>query len=245
MIELKGVNKQFVDKQVLFDINATFLKGKNNLIIGASGGGKSVLMKCMVGLERPETGSISFDNRDILLLEDQDLRDVRREIGMLFQGTALFDSLTVEQNIAFPLQMFSKMSAKEIRERVNFCLKRVNLENINEKYPSEISGGMKKRVGIARAIALDIKYLFCDEPNSGLDPITSRLIDELINEITKEYNITNVINSHDMKTVFDIGDHIIFLYKGKKWWEGNRSDLNHAIKEIKELGDFINASYFE
>ncbi len=245
MIEIKGVNKLFEDRQVLFDINATFLSGKNNLIIGASGGGKSVMMKCMVGLERPDTGTIAFDGRDILALEDQDLRDVRREIGMLFQGTALFDSLTVEQNIAFPLEMFSKMSTAEIRDRVNFCLKRVNLENINNKFPSEISGGMKKRVGIARAIALDIKYLFCDEPNSGLDPITSRLIDELIDEITKEYGITNVINSHDMKTVFDIGDHIIFLYKGKKWWEGNRADLKHAQKEIKELDDFIKASYFE
>lgn len=245
MIELKNVNKQFEDRQVLFDIEATFLSAKNNLIIGASGGGKSVLMKSMVGLEKPETGSILFDGRDILHLEEQDLREVRREIGMLFQGTALFDSLTVEQNVAFPLEMFSKMNKEQIRDRVNFCLKRVNLENINKKFPSEISGGMKKRVGIARAIALDIKYLFCDEPNSGLDPITSRLIDELINEITKEYGITNVINSHDMKTVFDIGDHIIFLYKGKKWWEGNRDDLKHAQKEIKELDEFIKASYFE
>lgn len=245
MIELKNVNKTFVDKQVLFDINATFLSGKNNLIIGASGGGKSVLMKSMVGLERPDKGSILFDSRDILHLEDQELREVRREIGMLFQGTALFDSLNVEQNVAFPLEMFSKMTADEIKDRVNFCLKRVNLENINKKYPSEISGGMKKRVGIARAIALDIKYLFCDEPNSGLDPITSRLIDELIDEITKEYGITNVINSHDMKTVFDIGDHIVFLYKGRKWWEGNRDELKHAQKEIKELDEFIKASYFE
>lgn len=245
MIELKKVSKSFEDRQVLYDIDARFLSGKNNLIIGASGGGKSVMMKCMVGLEKPDSGIIEYDGRDMISLDDQQLREVRREIGMLFQGTALFDSLTVEQNIAFPLEMFSKMNAAERRERVNFCLKRVNLENINNKYPSEISGGMKKRVGIARAIALDIKYLFCDEPNSGLDPITSRLIDELINEITKEYGITNVINSHDMKTVFDIGDHIIFLYKGKKWWEGNREDLKHAQKEIKELDDFIKASYFE
>ena len=245
MIELKQVNKSFEGRQVLHDINAIFLSGKNNLIIGASGGGKSVMMKCMVGLERPDSGMIEFDGRNLLALEDQDLRDVRREIGMLFQGTALFDSLTVEQNVAFPLEMFSKMNASERRDRVNFCLKRVNLENINNKYPSEISGGMKKRVGIARAIALDIKYLFCDEPNSGLDPITSRLIDELINEITHEYGITNVINSHDMKTVFDIGDHIIFLYKGQKWWEGNREDLKHAQTEIKELDQFIKASYFE
>lgn len=245
MIELLNINKSFGDKQVLFDINAQFYSGKNNLIIGSSGGGKSVLMKCMVGLERPDYGQIEFDQRDMLSLDEQQLREVRREIGMLFQGTALFDSLTVEQNIEFPLKMFSKMTSAERKDRVNFCLRRVNLENINSKFPSEISGGMKKRVGIARAIALDIKYLFCDEPNSGLDPITSRLIDALIDEITKEYGITNVINSHDMKTVFDIGDHIIFLYQGKKRWEGNRNDLNHAQKEIKELDDFIKASYFE
>ena len=245
MIELKKINKSFDDRQVLFDIDAEFLSGKNNLIIGASGGGKSVMMKCMVGLERPDDGEISFDGRDIMQLEEYQLREVRREIGMLFQGTALFDSLTVEQNISFPLEMFSKMNATERRDRVNFCLQRVNLENINHKFPSEISGGMKKRVGIARAIALDIKYLFCDEPNSGLDPVTSRLIDSLIDEITKEYGITNVINSHDMKTVFDIGDHIIFLYKGKKWWEGNREDLKHAQNQIKELDAFIRASYFE
>lgn len=245
MIELKNVNKRFEDKQVLFDINAQFLSGKNNLIIGASGGGKSVMMKCMVGLLKPDSGQIEFDQRDMLSLDEQQLREVRREIGMLFQGTALFDSLTVEQNIEFPLKMFSKMTPAQRRERVNFCLKRVNLENINKKYPSEISGGMKKRVGIARAIALDIKYLFCDEPNSGLDPITSRLIDALIDEITKEYGITNVINSHDMKTVADIGDHIIFVYKGRKWWEGNKADLKHAQREIKELDNFIKASYFE
>lgn len=245
MIELNNVNKSFEGRQVLYDINARFLSGKNNLIIGASGGGKSVMMKCMVGLERPDEGQICFDRRDILSLEEHELREVRKEIGMLFQGTALFDSLTVEQNIEFPLQMFSKMNASQRKDRVNFCLKRVNLENVNKKFPSEISGGMKKRVGIARAIALDIKYLFCDEPNSGLDPITSRLIDELIDEITKEYGITNVINSHDMKTVFDIGDHIIFLYQGRKWWEGNRDELKHAQKEIKELDAFIRASYFE
>ena len=245
MIELIHIDKSFESRQVLFDVNTVFQSGKNNLIIGASGGGKSVLMKCMVGLEKPEKGEILFDGRDLMTLEEQALRDVRREIGMLFQGTALFDSLTVEENIAFPLQMFSKMTAEERRDRVNFCLKRVNLENVNNKYPDEISGGMKKRVGIARAIALDIKYLFCDEPNSGLDPITSRLIDELLDEITKEYNITNVINSHDMKTVFDIGDHIVFLYKGQKWWEGSRHDLQHAQQNIPELDKFIKASYFQ
>ena len=245
MIELINVNKSFDDKHVLNDINAQFLKGENNLIIGASGGGKSVMMKCMVGWEKPESGQILFDNRDMLSLDEKEMREVRREIGMLFQGTALFDSLTVEQNIEFPLRMFSNMRAAERRDRVNFCLKRVNLENINKKFPSEISGGMKKRVGIARAIALDIKYLFCDEPNSGLDPITSRLIDALIDEITKEYNITNVINSHDMKTVFDIGDHIIFIYKGHKKWEGSKDELKHAQTEIQELDELIKASYFQ
>lgn len=245
MIEVVNINKSFEDKQVLFDINAKFLRGKNNLIIGASGGGKSVLLKCLVGLEKPETGAILFDGKEILSMEEEGLRDVRKEIGMLFQGTALFDSLTVEQNIEFPLRFFSKMSASERKDRVNFCLERVNMTGSNKKYPSEISGGMKKRVGIARAIALDIKYLFCDEPNSGLDPITSRLIDELINEITIEYQITNVVTSHDMKTVFDIGDHILFMYKGKLWWEGNKEEFRHAIKEVKELKEFIDASYFE
>lgn len=245
MIEIKNINKSFEDKQVLFDINAKFLKGKNNIIIGASGGGKSVLMKCMVGLEKPQTGEISFDGREILSIDEEGLREVRKEIGMLFQGTALFDSLTVEQNIEFPLRFFSKMTPKERKERVDFCLEKVNMVGSNKKYPSEISGGMKKRVGIARAISLDIKYLFCDEPNSGLDPITSRVIDELINEITTEYQITNVVTSHDMKTVFDIGDHILFMYKGKLWWEGDKDDFRHAIKEVEELKKFIDASYFE
>ncbi|MBC7424967.1 MAG: ATP-binding cassette domain-containing protein [Bacteroidia bacterium] len=245
MIELKHINKSFDDKQVLFDLSATFHSGKNNIIIGASGGGKSVMMKCMVVLEKPDSGEILFDGRDIVSLEHQEMRDVRREIGMLFQGTALFDSLTVEQNVEFPLKMFSKMSPAERKERVNFCLARVNLDEVNGKFPSEISGGMKKRVGIARAIALDIKYLFCDEPNSGLDPITSRVIDELLNEITHEFQITNIINSHDMKTVFDIGDHIIFIYNGQKWWEGNKEELKTGQKEVKELDEFIKASYFE
>jgi phospholipid/cholesterol/gamma-HCH transport system ATP-binding protein len=245
MIEVKNLNKSFTDKHVLYGINATLLSGKNNLIIGASGCGKSVLLKCLVGLEKPQTGSILFDNRDILNMNPVELRVVRKEIGMLFQGTALFDSLTVEQNIEFPLRFFSKMTPAERKDRVNFCLERVNLPNVNKKYPSEISGGMKKRVGIARAIALDIKYLFCDEPNSGLDPITSRVIDELINEITKEYQITNIVASHDMKTVFDIGDHILFMYKGKLWWEGNKEDFRHAVKEVEELKLFIDASYFE
>lgn len=244
MIELIGVNKTFTDKQVLFDINASFKPGKPNLIIGASGGGKSVLLKCMVGLLSPESGSILYSGRDFVHLDYEGKKDIRRELGMLFQGTALFDSLTVEQNVEFPLKMFSKMSEAERKERVNFCLQRVRLENANQKFPAEISGGMKKRVGIARAIALDIKYLYCDEPNSGLDPITSRVIDDLLNEITEEFNITTVIISHDMKTAYDIGDNIIFIYKGKKWWEGHKSDIDIARKDIPELNDFINASQF-
>lgn len=244
MIELKGLNKSFKDKQVLFDINAQFVPGKPNLILGASGGGKSVLLKCMVGLLKPETGSILYSGRDFVHLDYENVKQIRREIGMLFQGTALFDSLTVEENVEFPLKMFSKMSAEERKERVNFCLKRVRLENANNKYPAEISGGMKKRVGIARAISLDIKYLYCDEPNSGLDPITSRVIDELLEDITAEYNITTLIISHDMKTAFDIGDHIIFIYQGKKWWEGNKADIGAARSSIKEFDEFIKASQF-
>jgi len=244
MIELIKLNKSFGDVHVLHDISAIFMPGKSNLVIGASGGGKSVLMKCMVGLEKPETGNLFYDNRDFLALDYAQLREVRRELGMLFQGTALFDSLTVEQNIEFPLKMFTDFTKKEIRERVDFCLQKVNLVGVNNKYPAEISGGMKKRVGIARAIALDIKYLFCDEPNSGLDPITSRVIDKLLKDITEEFQITTIINSHDMKTVFDIADKIVFMNKGKIWWEGDRHNLLTSSKEIPELGDFIKASFF-
>jgi phospholipid/cholesterol/gamma-HCH transport system ATP-binding protein len=244
MIELVQLSKCFKDKQVLFDINATFLPGKPNLIIGASGGGKSVLLKCMVGLETPEQGQILYDKRDFVHMDYEHKKEVRREIGMLFQGTALFDSLTVEENVAFPLKMFTDMNTSEILDRVNFCLNRVHLENVNKKYPAEISGGMKKRVGIARAIALNTKYLFCDEPNSGLDPITSRVIDELLTDITQDYNITTVINSHDMKTVYDIGNNIIFIYKGQKWWQGNRTQIDEARHENPELDNFIKASQF-
>jgi len=245
MITLENVNKSFGDKQVLFDVSAQFKSGVPNLIIGASGGGKSVLMKCMVGLETPESGKILYGNKDLITLEFSELRELRREIGMLFQGGALFDSMTVEQNVDFPLKMFSKMSLAERKERVNFCLKRVDLEGANSKYPSEISGGMKKRVGIARAIALNIKYLYCDEPNSGLDPITARLIDNLLLDITEEFGITTIINSHDMKTVFDIGTNIIFIYNGKVWWNGSNKEIIQAKKDIPELAEFINASYFE
>jgi phospholipid/cholesterol/gamma-HCH transport system ATP-binding protein len=244
MIELVNVNKSFADKQVLFDINAQFEPGIPNLIIGASGGGKSVLLKCMVGLFKPESGSINYDGRDFVHLPYEQVREVRREIGMLFQGTALFDSLTVEENVDFPLKMFGKMTHEERMDRINFCLSRVGLENANKKYPAEISGGMKKRVGIARAIALETRYLFCDEPNSGLDPITSRRIDELLHDITREFNITTVINSHDMKTVYDIGESITFIYQGKIWWQGHRKELDATRAHNPELDAFIAASQF-
>ena len=242
MLELQNINKSFDDKQVLFDINAKFEPGVPNLIIGASGGGKSVLLKCMVGLMKPEKGNILYDGRDFVHLEYEQVKEIRREIGMLFQGTALFDSLTVAENVQFPLKMFSKMNASEIKDRVDFCLERVQLEGAGDKYPAEISGGMKKRVGIARAIAMDIKYLFCDEPNSGLDPITSRVIDDLLLDITAEYGITTMIISHDMKTAFDIGDKILFLYEGKIRWQGSKNEIYSAGKEIKELGEFIDSS---
>ncbi len=243
MIELLDLHKSFDDVAVLKGITTQFKPGRTNLIIGASGGGKSVLMKCMVGLLTPTQGQIIYDGRDFHKLGNKETRDVRREIGMLFQGNALFDSYTVEENIEFPLKMFTDMTPAERRDRVDFCLEQVHLEGINAKFPAEISGGMKKRVGIARAISLDIKYLFCDEPNSGLDPVTSRVIDELLQEITEEFQMTTVINTHDMKTVFDIGDHIIFINNGNKWWEGKKSEVRNA--DNPELKSFINASYFE
>jgi phospholipid/cholesterol/gamma-HCH transport system ATP-binding protein len=198
----------------------------------------------MVGLFKPESGSINYDGRDFVHLPYEDVREVRREIGMLFQGTALFDSLTVEENVDFPLKMFGNMTLEQRRDRINFCLSRVGLENANKKYPAEISGGMKKRVGIARAIALETRYLFCDEPNSGLDPITSRRIDELLHDITQEFKITTVINSHDMKTVYDIGESITFIYQGKVWWQGHRKDLDYTRAHNPELDAFISASQF-
>lgn len=242
MIELKEVRKFFQDKEILKGVSAVFEPGQTNLVIGASGHGKSVLMKCMVGLLNVDGGHIFYDGRDFTELEYQQVREVRKDIGMLFQGTALFDSLTVEENIEFPLKMFTPLTPKERLERVNFCLNRVNLDGSNKKYPAEISGGQKKRVGIARAIAMDIKYLFCDEPNSGLDPITSRVIDSLLKEITEEFNITTIINTHDMKTVFDIGDKVIFIYNGEKWWDGSKNDVMHS--DNPELQDFLSSSYF-
>ncbi len=243
MIELVDVHKSFDGVEVLKGISTKFEPGQTNLIIGASGGGKSVLMKSMVGLLTPDQGQVIYDDREFHSLDHKQIRDVRREIGMLFQGNALFDSYTVEENIEFPLKMLTEMTPAERLDRVNFCLEQVHLEGNNAKFPAEISGGMKKRVGIARAIALDIKYLFCDEPNSGLDPVTSRVIDELLQEITQEFNMTTIINTHDMKTVFDIGDHVVFMYEGNKWWEGKKEEVRHANN--KELKAFINASYFE
>jgi phospholipid/cholesterol/gamma-HCH transport system ATP-binding protein len=243
MIELINVSKSFNDVEVLKNISAKFETGRVNLVIGSSGHGKSVMMKCMVGLLNPTLGNVMYDNRDFTNLEYSQLREVRKEIGMLFQGTALFDSFTVEENIEFPLKMFTKMSLAERRDRVNFCLEQVEMAGINQKYPAEISGGMKKRVGIARAIALDIKYLFCDEPNSGLDPVTSRVIDELLKSITEEFNITTIINTHDMKTVFDIGDDVVFIYQGKNEWMGKVEDIKTSNNEM--LTNFIKASYFD
>ncbi|MBM3438256.1 MAG: ATP-binding cassette domain-containing protein [Bacteroidetes bacterium] len=243
MIQLVDLNKYFEEKHVLKNINASFLPGVTNLVIGASGGGKSVMVKTMVGLESPSSGQVLFEGQDYHNLEYEQQQILRREIGMLFQGTALFDSLTVEQNVEFPLLMFSNMNKEERMERVNLCLSRVNLVNANNKTPAEISGGMKKRVGIARAIALNIKYLFCDEPNSGLDPLTSRVIDALLHDITKEFGITTIINSHDMKTVKDIGEHIVFVHQGQKWWEGNKDDLAEAQKSNPELDAFVKASF--
>ncbi len=242
MIEVKNINKTFGEKHVLKNISASFENGKCNFIIGASGGGKSVLMKCMVGLLTPETGEITFDKRDFVSMDYYQKKDVRKEIGMLFQGTALFDSLNVEDNVAFPLRMFTNWSEEEIIERVNFCLSRVNLSNVNKLFPSNISGGQKKRVGIARAIALQPKYLFCDEPNSGLDPLTSRVIDYLIKEITEEYDICTIINTHDMKSLFEIGDNIAFIYQGQKWWEGNKEGIRDSGNE--EFLSFMIASEF-
>jgi phospholipid/cholesterol/gamma-HCH transport system ATP-binding protein len=243
MIELKELRKSFGDREVIKGISGVFEPGKTSLIIGASGSGKTVLMKCMVGLIVPSGGSIIYNKTvDFVTLEEKARKEIRQEIGMLFQGTALFDSMSVEQNILFPLNMFTKMTLKEKLTRVNFCLDRVNLKGTNKLIPSELSGGMRKRVGIARAIVLNPKYLFCDEPNSGLDPQTSILIDELIHEITEEYNITTVVNTHDMNSVLGIGDYILFMYKGEKNWEGDRHQVLYATS--KELNDFMFASRF-
>lgn len=241
MIEAKNISKWFDGQQILFDISATFETGKTNLIIGQSGSGKTVFMKCLIGLLRPEEGLISYDGRLIRNLNNDERRQLRTEIGMLFQGSALFDNETVMGNVMFPLKMFSPISHDEQLERARFCIRRVGLrEDADNKYPSEISGGMQKRVAIARAIALNPKYLFCDEPNSGLDPKTSILIDELLSDITHEYNITTIINTHDMNSVLGIGENIVFINHGHCDWIGN--DKNIFKSKSKSLNDFVFAS---
>ena len=240
MIRLESVNKIFGDTRVLTDINTTFEEGKTNLIIGQSGSGKTVLLKCIVGLFDISSGNIFYGNTNVNELSRQERKALWQKVGMVFQGGALFDSMTVEQNVLFPLNMFTKQSRDEKQKRVDFCLDRVNLENANKLFPAEISGGMRKRVAIARAIALNTRYLFCDEPNSGLDPQTSIVIDKLIREITLEYNITTIINTHDMNSVMEIGDNVIFIADGKLSWRGSKEDILHANN--KELHDFVFAS---
>ncbi len=242
MIEVKHLSKSFGNLHVLDDINFTFEEKKVNLIIGQSGSGKSVLTKCMVGLHQPDTGEVLFDGRSMANISGEDLTEIRKEIGMLFQAGALFDSLTVEENVMFPLLMFSDMSKEEMLDRVNFCLQRVRLENVNHLYPAETSGGMQKRIGIARAIAMNPRYLFCDEPNSGLDPKTAIIIDKLIEEITHEYGMTSVVITHDMNSVMEVGENIIFLYNGQLWWKGGRDDILRT--DNKEINEFVYASSF-
>lgn len=241
MISVQNVDKIFGDNHVLKSVSAEFEAGKTNMIIGASGSGKTVLMKSIIGLHRIEGGRIEYDGRNLPDMRMREIRQLRREVGMLFQGSALFDSLTVLENVMYPLEMFSQTSIEEMKERAIFCLRRVNLpEHSYHLAPSEISGGMQKRVAIARAISLQPKYLFCDEPNSGLDPQTSLIIDQLIKELTHEFNITTIINSHDMNSVMEIGEHIIFINKGVKSWEGSKEDIFHVDNE--ELNNFVFAS---
>ena len=242
MIEIKNVSKSFGDKVILKNISAVMETGKTNLIIGTSGSGKTVLQKCMVGLFEVDSGDIIFDGKDLTTMHEEDRKELRQQIGMLFQGSALFDSMTVEANVKFPLDMFTKWNNAKKIARVNDVLARVNLQDTNKKFPAEISGGMKKRVGIARAIVLNPKYLFCDEPNSGLDPQTSMVIDKLIHEITKENNITAVINTHDMNSVMEIGENILYLYQGQKEWEGTNKEI--IFNKNQKLNEFIFASEF-
>ena len=240
MIEVCHLYKSFENKDVLIDINTTFEDGKTNLIIGQSGSGKTVLMKNLVGLLRPTSGQVLYDGRDFVQMPKHERVMMRREMGMIFQSAALFDSMTVLENVMFPLDMFSSMNLRERTKRAQECLDRVNLKGAEEKYPGEISGGMQKRVAIARAIALNPKYLFCDEPNSGLDPKTSLVIDELLQSITKEFNITTIINTHDMNSVMGIGENIIFIYEGHKDWQGESSQIMES--DNQRLTDFIFAS---
>lgn len=242
MIEVKNVNKTFNGQQVLFDVNYQFETGKVNLIIGQSGQGKSVLAKCIVGLYEVDEGQVIFDGRNFTDMERYDRSKIREEIGMLFQGVALFDSLSVEENVMFPLTMFTNMSKGEMQKRVDFCLERVNLAGRNKLLPAECSGGMQKRIGIARAISMNPKYLFCDEPNSGLDPKTSIVIDGLIKDITAEFNMTTVVITHDMNSVIEIGQNILFIYQGKKWWSGNKDSI--ITTDNPEILSFVYASEF-
>ncbi|HZY38028.1 MAG TPA: ATP-binding cassette domain-containing protein [Mucilaginibacter sp.] len=242
MIEVKNIYKSFGEHEVLSGINASFKPGKNNLIIGSSGSGKTTLLKCIVGLHEPTKGDVYYDSENFTTMHFEGRVPIRKQIGMLFQNSALFDSMTVEQNIIFPLDLFTNMSKPEKHDRANFCLERVNLVGKNKLYPAELSGGMKKRVGIARAISMQPKYLFVDEPNSGLDPKTAILIDELINEITQDFQTTTVVVTHDMNSVMGIGDHIIFLHDGQKWWEGNNREIAHT--DNAELNSFVFASPF-
>jgi phospholipid/cholesterol/gamma-HCH transport system ATP-binding protein len=240
MISVKNLNKSFHDKSVLTDITVEFESGKTNLIIGRSGSGKTVLLKSIVGLHNIDSGEIWYGDTLFNKLQFSEKKKIRSEIGMLFQGSALFDSLTVEQNVQFPLDMFTDKSPEEKTDRVNFCLNRVNIINANSFYPAEISGGMKKRVAIARAIALNPKYLFCDEPNSGLDPVTAILIDDLIKELTEEYSMTTIVNTHDMNSVMEIGEKIVFISEGRKCWEGSKNDILNS--DCQPLNDFVFAN---
>jgi phospholipid/cholesterol/gamma-HCH transport system ATP-binding protein len=242
MIEIKDIKKTFNGKEVLSGISGRFEDSNTSLIIGGSGTGKSVLLKCIVGLIKPDSGGVFYDGRDFINGDRNVRTQIRREIGMLFQGSALFDSKTVEENVMFPLDMLTEMSREEKLERVNFCLKRVGLENVNKRMPSEISGGMMKRVGIARAIVMNPKYLFVDEPNSGLDPLTAVTIDELIAEITDEYKMTTIVVTHDMNSVMGIGEYVMFMYKGKKLWEGDSSNIVETT--VPELKEFLFANQF-
>lgn len=237
MIKIENINKSFGDKTVLDNVSTVFEKGKTNLVIGQSGSGKTILMRICIGLLEPDNGEVWFNDRRFSNLDERKRTVIRKDMGVLFQGGALFDSMNVEENVMFPLNMFSEMSYSDKLDRVNFCLKRVKLENINKLKTNELSGGMMKRVAIARAIANNPKYLFCDEPNSGLDPKTSEIIDALISEITEEYNITTIINTHDMNSVMMIGQNINFLYNGKLWWKGNNNNILSA--DNKELNEFV------
>lgn len=240
MIEVKNIEKSFGDNHVLKDISLKFTRGKTNLIIGQSGSGKTVLLKTIVGLHEPDKGSVNYDNRNFSKMTHKQRKPIRQEIGMVFQGGALFGSDTVLDNVMFPLRMFSDMSEAEMKERAQYCLHKVNLHDAEKLYPSEASGGMQKRIAIARAIVMEPRYLFFDEPNSGLDPKTAIVIDNLIKELTEEFNTVTVINTHDMNSVAEIGDHIHFIYKGEKWWTGNKEEI--FMSENKELNDFVFAT---